>query len=91
MIGPLPYKIFNEIKPTKNTIINMYHSLDYSYTCENSKLQFKYLDIILKIHADSLYLYVPKAQSFGAAYLYLGNKNNNFINRGIQVLCQLFT
>ena len=71
----------------KTTLLSIYYILNYVTTYSNVKLLFKAIDMVLHAHSNGSYLYVPKAKSHGARYVFLWLEQSQ--NMVIEVFYQL--
>ena len=86
MLQPLNDLCIAANSPTKQTMKDSNHFLDYCATNPDPKIIFRASNMILHIHTDAAYLVAPKAQSQAAGYHFLGNKDGTLHNGPIYVL-----
>ena len=73
---------------TENTIIALTQLLEYCATYFNHILRSVASDMVLRIHSDVSYLFVPKDRSRADGYFYLSsNTDEPPINGAVHVLC----
>ncbi len=79
--------------PTKNTMKQVNHFLDYMWTHPDAIIQYRASDMILNVHSDASYPSAPKARSQAGGYFFLGSLPHNGdpirLNGAIHITCTI--